>query len=90
MPFRHLRNYGSTALGICDVARAAIDIYVDDKDIMLNPWDLLAAEYIAKMAGATVLRRDSTGILSATGVMAYRAFTLDDDLKKIFPEFFIN
>lgn len=90
MSFRHLRNLGSTALGICDVARGALDIYADDKDIMLNPWDLLAAEYIAKMAGATVKRRDTQGILAASGVLVYRAFSLDEDLQKIFPEFFIK
>lgn len=90
MPFRHLRNLGSCALGICEVARSALDIYVDDKDIMLNPWDLLAAEYIAKMAGTSVLRRDVQGILSSSGILAYRAFTLNDDLQKVFPEYFIN
>lgn len=90
MQFRHLRHFGSSALGICDVARAALDVYVDDKDILLNPWDLLAAEYIAKMAGATVKRRDASGILAATGVLVYRSFALDEDLQTIFPDFFLK
>ncbi len=90
MPFRHLRNLGSSALAICDVARSALDLYVDDKDVMLNPWDYLAAEYIAKMAGATVKRRDAEGILVSSGIMAYRSFSLDEVLVKIFPEYFIN
>ena len=90
MSFRHLRSLGSSALGICDVARGALDLYVDDKDVLLNPWDMLAGEYIANMAGATVIRRDNQGILLATGIMAYRSPLLGEDLQKIFPEFFIN
>lgn len=90
MAFRHLRSLGSSALGLCEVARGAIDMYIDDKDVLLNPWDLLAGEYIANMAGATVIRRDNQGILMSTGMMVYRSPMLTDELQKVFPEFFIK
>ncbi len=88
IPFRHLRHFGSTALAICDVARGGLDAYIDDENILLKPWDLLAAEYIAIQAGCEVLRRDSNGILAATGVLVSRSKVLLDDFKKLFPHFF--
>ena len=45
---------------------------------------------VAKMAGATVKRRDASGILAATGVLVYRSFALDEDLQTIFPDFFLK
>lgn len=88
IPFRHLRHFGSSALSICDVAVGGLDAYIDDEDVLLRPWDLLAAEYIAKSAGCKVLRRDSSGVLAATGVLVTSSEALLEDFEKLFPHFF--
>ncbi len=88
IPFRHLRNFGSSALAICDVASGGFDAYIDDEDVLLKPWDILAAEYIALNAGCTVLRRDSDGLMAATGVLVTRSETLINEFSTIFPHFF--
>lgn len=90
IPFRHLRNFGASALSICDVAAGSIDAYIDDEDILLKPWDLLAAEYIAKLSGCTIKRRDSQGLMAATGVIVTKSNSLLKDFKNIFPNFFVN
>jgi myo-inositol-1(or 4)-monophosphatase len=89
VPFRHLRNFGSSALAICDVSRGALDAYIDDEDVMLKPWDLLAAEFIATQAGATVKRRDSQGVFAATGVLVTKSDDLISEFRTIFPSFFV-
>lgn len=88
IPFRHLRNLGSSALAICEVALGSADAYIDDEDILLKPWDLLAAEFIADRAGCCVKRRDSEGKMAATGVLVTRSSSLEKEFKKIFPNFF--
>jgi|GEM_PF-6089561 len=88
IPFRHLRHFGSSALAICDVAARGLDAYIDDEDVLLRPWDLLAAEFIAKSAGCNVLRRDSSGIFAATGVLVTNSESLLVDFEGIFPHFF--
>jgi fructose-1,6-bisphosphatase/inositol monophosphatase family enzyme len=90
IPFRHLRNFGSSALAICDVAAGGFDAYIDDEDILLKPWDLLAAEFIAQQAGCVVRRRDSSGIFAATGVLVARSKELLGEFSHIFPTFFRN
>ncbi len=90
IPFRHFRHFGASALSICEVAAGFIDAYIDDEDILLKPWDLLAAEFIAKKAGCTVIRRDSDGLLAATGVFVTHSETLVEAFKDIFPNFFNN
>ena len=88
IPFRHLRHFGSSALAICDVARGGFDAYIDDEDVLLRPWDLLASEYIAIKSGCSVLRRDSIGLMAATGVLVSRSESLISDFESIFPHFF--
>lgn len=88
IPFRHLRHFGASALSICDVAAGNLDAYIDDEDVMLKPWDLLAAEFIARSAGCEVLRRDSQGIMAASGVLVTRSKSLLRDFEKLFPHFF--
>lgn len=88
IPFRHLRNFGSSALAICDVACGGLDAYIDDEDILLRPWDILAAEFIAKSCGCDVYRRDSDGLMAATGVLVTRSESLKSDFKGLFPHFF--
>lgn len=87
-PFRHLRHFGASALAICDVAGGGFDAYIDDEDVLLKPWDLLAAEFIALQSGCTVLRRDSDGLMAATGVLVSRSSTLMNQFESIFPHFF--
>ncbi|HMS24636.1 MAG TPA: inositol monophosphatase family protein [Acidimicrobiia bacterium] len=86
--FRHLRNFGASALAICDVASGGFDAYIDDDDVMLKPWDILAALYIAQRSGCTVLRRDSDDIMAPTGVLVSRSETLLSDFQTLFPDFF--
>ena len=88
IPFRHLRHFGSSALAICDTACGGFDAYIDDEDVLLKPWDLLAAEYIAEKAGCKVLRRDSEGLMAATGVFVTRSESLIGHFQKLFPHFF--
>lgn len=88
IPFRHLRNFGASALAICEVASGGLDAYIDDEDILLKPWDLLAAEYIAQRAGCKVIRRDSEALFAATGVLIARQDALIESLTPIFPHFF--
>ncbi|MFN8016417.1 MAG: inositol monophosphatase family protein [Acidimicrobiia bacterium] len=85
--FRHLRNYGSSALSICHVASGSIDAYIDGEDIMLKPWDLLAGEYISKKSSCFISRRDSQGLFAATGVLISKNVDLYNELKKIFVYF---
>ena len=58
------------------------------EDVLLKPWDLLAAEYIAEKAGCKVLRRDSEGLMAATGVFVTRSESLIGHFQKLFPHFF--
>lgn len=88
IPFRHLRHFGSSALAICDVACGGLDAYIDDEDVLLRPWDILAAEYIAKASGCQVYRRDSEGLMAATGVLVCRSESLKTDFRGLFPHFF--
>lgn len=90
IPFRHLRHFGSSALAICDVAANGCDAYIDDEDVLLKPWDLLASEYIARHSGATVKRRDSQGLMAATGVLVTKSENLLKSFETIFPHFFVN
>lgn len=87
--FRHLRNFGASALAICDVASGGFDAYIDDDDVMLKSWDILAALYIAQRSGCTVLRRDSDDIMAPTGVLVSRSQSLINDFHEIFPDFFL-
>lgn len=89
IPFRHLRHVGSSALAICDVASGGFDAYIDDEDVLLKPWDVLAAEYIALRSGCRVLRRDSSGLMAATGVMVLRSQSLETAFQQLFPHFFV-
>lgn len=51
-PWRHLRAFGATALELCDVARGALDAYINTDDDLVAPWDYLGGLLVCSEAGA--------------------------------------
>lgn len=51
-PWRHMRSFGATALELCDVARGALDAYVNTDDDLVAPWDYLGGLLVCQEAGA--------------------------------------
>lgn len=53
-PWRHMRAFGATALELCDVARGALDAYINTDDDVVAPWDYLGGLLVCSEAGAAV------------------------------------
>ena len=52
-PWRHMRAFGATALELCDVARGALDAYINTDDDVVAPWDYLGGLLVCLEAGAS-------------------------------------
>ena len=52
-PWRHMRAFGATALELCDVARGALDAYINTDDDVVAPWDYLGGLLLCLEAGAS-------------------------------------
>lgn len=62
--WRHMRAFGATALELCDVARGALDAYINTDDDLVAPWDYLGGLLVCIEAGAAVADARSRPLLT--------------------------